>query len=343
MSFSFADLKKNSKSMDALREEVAKIDNKKKFEKEVDERFWQPTSDDAGNSFAKIRFLPAPGDESSPFIKMIEFSFQGPASETQKGLWYYENSLTAIGQKDPAQEYNNYLWAKGESTGNKSYQKQMKSQKRNIYYLSNILVIQDKNKPENEGKVFLFRYGQKLFEKLKSKLVPPENIKPEDIDPEEYFNIFDFWEGADFSVKISKNTFKTDDGKTVEFRDWDKSEFRSPSKLLDGDDEKLEKIWRQEYSLKEFLDHKNFKTYDELLERLEKVMRVEPGCLFGAPEVKAKKSAKEVEEELDDSLDHLMKKSEEKKEVKKDFTPKKEEKVDEDDDDFFNSLMNDDD
>ena len=214
----------------------------------VDDRFWQPEVDKAGNGYAVIRFLDAPavdGEDGLPWVQIWNHGFQGP------GGWYIENSLTTINQKDPVSEYNTKLWNSGVEANKDIARKQ----KRKLSYISNILVVSDPKHPENEGKVFLYKFGKKIFDKINEKLSPQfEDEKP--------LNPFDFWKGANFKVKIRE----------VEgYRNYDKSEFDVQSAMFD-DDAKIEKVWKSSYSLKEFLDPKNFKSYDELKAKLDKVL-----------------------------------------------------------------------
>jgi hypothetical protein len=210
-----------------------------------DDRFWKPTVDKAGNGYAVIRFLPPPGAEDVPFVRIFDHGFQGP------GGWYIERSLTTIGQNDPVSEYNSKLWNSG-IEANKDI---ARKQKRRLSFYSNIYVVTDPGNPDNEGKVFLFKYGKKIFDKLN------EAMNPQFAD-EEAVNPFDLWAGANFKLKIRQ----------VEgYRNYDKSEFDSPSALSE-DDEELEGVWKQEYSLQEFLDPKEFKSYDELKRKLAKVL-----------------------------------------------------------------------
>ena len=213
----------------------------------VDERLWKPELDKSGNGYAVIRFLPAVKGEDLPWAKVWNHAFQGPT-----GQWYIENSLTTIGQKDPVSEYNSKLW----NSGVESDKEIARKQKRKLQYFSNILVVSDPKHPENEGRVFLFRYGKKIFDKMMEAMQPA-------FEDESPINPFDFWEGADFKLKIRKV-----DG----FWNYDKSEFSKPSPISD-DESKIESIWKSQYSLAEKLDvNNNFKTYDELSARFHAVI-----------------------------------------------------------------------
>ena len=248
MTTSFEALKQTRKSsFDKLNAELSKLNQSTASQADSEDNFWKPDVDKAGNGYAVIRFLPAPAGEDVPFVRIWDHGFQGP------GGWYIEKSLTTFGEVDPVSEYNAKLWA----TGMESNKDLVRKQKRRLSYFSNILVVKDPTRPENEGKVFLFKYGKKIFDKLN------EAMNPEFSD-ETAMNPFDLWEGANFKLKIRQ----------VEgYRNYDKSEFDTPSPVSE-DDAKLEAIWKSEYSLQELLDKKHFKTYDELKRRLEKAIGV---------------------------------------------------------------------
>ena len=247
MALDFAALKKTRKtSLTNLVKEVEKVTQRNE-NKSGDDRFWKPEVDKSGNGYAVIRFLPAPQGKDLPWVKMYNHGFQGP------GGWYIENSLTTIGEKDPVSEHNSMLW----NSGIESNKEVARKQKRRLQYFSNILVVKDAANPENEGKVFLYQYGAKIFSKLQEAMQP----EFEDEDP---MNPFDFWEGADFKLKI----------RNVEgYRNYDRSEFDSPSTISDEDDE-IEAIWNKQHSLSAFLEKSNFKSYGELKARLDKVLGV---------------------------------------------------------------------
>jgi hypothetical protein len=247
----FSQLKKaSSQSLDKLTAELNKLSNPQE-QKKGDDRFWQPAVDKAGNGYAVIRFLPAPAGEDIPFVRLFDHGFKGPS-----GKWYIENSLTSIGQKDPVSEYNSYLWNLS-SDDNSPSRKQARAQKRRLHYISNIYVVKDPANPENEGKVFLFKYGKKIFDKL-NDLMNPQFPDEAPINP------FDFWQGANFNLKI----------RNLEgYRNYDKSEFSKSSPLLD-DDEELEKLWKKEYPLQAFFAPENFKSYDDLKTKLNAVLEV---------------------------------------------------------------------
>jgi len=248
----FASLKKNSgsSSIAKLNDELTKLaapSNKP----QDDDRMWRPEVDKAGNGYAVIRFLPAPGSEDVPFARLFDHAFKGP------GGWLIDGCLTSVGEKCPVCEHNSALW----NTGTKENQDTVRNQKRKLSFISNIYVVKDPAHPENEGKVMLFKYGKKIFDKLNAAMNP-------EFEDEKPLNPFDLWTGANFKLKIRKV-----DG----YSNYDKSEFEAPGALLEDDDQ-MEAIWKREYSLTTFFDRKNFKTYDEIYSRLKKVLVLE-----GAP------------------------------------------------------------
>lgn len=255
MTSSFANLKRSSnESLNRLTQELSKI-NTGGNKSSDDDRFWKPEVDKMGNGSATIRFLPAPAGEDMPFVRVWDHGFQGPT-----GKWYIEKSLTTIGQNDPVAEYNSELWAVSEDD-NSPTRKQARAQKRRLHFISNILVVRDPANPANEGKVFLYQYGKKIFDKLNDLMNPQ-------FDDETPINPFDMWTGANFKLKIRK----------VEgYRNYDKSEFDDQSAISEDDDH-LEKLWTQEHSLKDFVDPKNFKSYDELKSKLNAALGLTPSA-----------------------------------------------------------------
>jgi hypothetical protein len=244
----FAALKSSSsESLNKLTEELNKVSNPQTNNKNgPDERIWKPTVDKAGNGYAVIRFLPAPTNEDVPFVRVWDHGFQGPT-----GQWYIEKSLTTIGQKDPVSEYNTMLW----NSGIESNKDLVRKYKRRLSFYSNILVVKDSSNPDNEGKVFLYKYGKKIFDKLNDLMNPQ-------FQDETPINPFDLWQGANFKLKIRQ----------VEgYRNYDKSDFDTPAALYD-DDAKLEQVWNSEYSLQEFIGADQFKSYDDLKTKLYRVL-----------------------------------------------------------------------
>ena len=292
---------KKSNSLDKLLGAVQAENSPQEKKSYVDDRIWKPVMDKTGNGFAIIRFLPAPKGEELPWAKLWNHAFQGPT-----GQWYIENSLTTIGQNDPVSEHNSALW----NSGVESDKEIARKQKRKLQYYSNIYVVKDSANPENEGKVFLYRFGKKIFDKIMETMQPA-------FEDETPINPFDFWEGADFKLKLRKV-----DG----YWNYDKSEFADPSALSKKDDE-LEEIWGKQYSLKEFTDNSNFKSYDELKKRLDVVLSgtttvgnvTEMTTSFDdSPEVSVVVDTKEepaptitVSEEDDDTMSYFEKLAEE--------------------------------
>jgi len=259
----FADLKKQSKLGSLTAKLVKEVEKMSNTNASGDERLWKLDVDKSGNGYAVIRFLPAPDGEDLPFVKLYSHAFQGP------GGWYIENSLTTMGQKDPVSEYNTMLWNNGTDAGKDAARKQ----KRKLTYISNIYVVKDPANPENEGKVFMYKYGKKIFDKITAAM-QPEFEDEEAIDP------FDFWQGANFKLK-AKNV--------AGYRNYDSSEFARPDALLD-DDDAMEAIWKKEYSLAELVAPDQFKTYDELKLRLDYVLGNK-----GTPRVQDRETLEEEE------------------------------------------------
>lgn len=243
---SFDALKKNrSASLDKLNKQLENI-SQKSYSDPNEGKFWKPTRDQAGNGFAIIRFLPAPNGEEMPFVRIWDHGFQGPT-----GLWYIENSLTTLNQDDPVSEYNGKLW----NSGVEADKEQARKQKRRLKYVANIQVIKDSANPANDGKVFLYQFGKKIFDKLNDLMNPQ-------FEDETPVNPFDLWEGANFRLKIRQ--FEG-------YPNYDKSEFEAPSPLSE-DDAVLESIYNQEHSLQDLIDPKNFKSYSELKAKLHRVL-----------------------------------------------------------------------
>ena len=290
---SFANLKSSrGSSIDQLVKAAASVAEKTETKSYVDERFWKPTQGKAGNGYAVVRFLPAKEGEDLPWVRYWDHGFKGPT-----GLWYIENSLTTINQPDPVSEANTLLW----NTGREEDKQTARDRKRRLHYVSNILVVSDSANPATEGKVFLYRYGKRIFDKIMDVMQPA-------FSDEVPINPFDFWEGADFKIKIRKV-----DGWT----NYDKSEFAPVSALHNGDDAQLEELYRKEYSLNEFTEPGNFKSYDELKLKLNRVLGVDAGVTAAAvapavaessvtmnsePEVQPESSSEE-----DDTLSYFAK------------------------------------
>jgi hypothetical protein len=242
---SFENLKKQSKLGSLTSKLVKEVEKMSTTSSGADERLWKPEVDKTGNGFAVIRFLPAPEGEEVPWAKMYSHGFQGP------GGWYIENSLTTIGQKDPVSEHNRKLW----NSGSDKDKEIVRKQKRKLSYYSNIYVVKDPTNPQNEGKVFLFKYGKKIFDKIMEAMQP-------EFEDETPINPFDFWQGANFKLKIVKK-----DG----YWNYDKSEFDRVTPLLE-DDDALEALWKKQYSLSAVTAPDQFKTYEELENRLNAVL-----------------------------------------------------------------------
>jgi len=309
---SFSDLKKQSSLGSLTSKLVKEVEKMSNNSGNTDDRLWKPEVDKVGNGFAVIRFLPAPDGEELPWAKMYTHAFQGP------GGWYIENSLTTLGQKDPVSEYNRELW----NSGSDSDKDIVRKQKRKLSYYSNIYVVKDAANPQNEGKVFLYKYGKKIFDKIMEAMQP-------EFEDETPINPFDFWQGANFKLKIVKK-----DG----YWNYDKSEFDSVAPLMD-DDDAMEAIWKKEHSLTSIVAEDQFKSYEQLEQRLKMVLgqksssrprldeevsnedddrgsytpdfssrRSEPENDFNSPDIMAKESTSDDE---DDALSYFQRLAEE--------------------------------
>ena len=224
----------------------------------VDERFWKLTTDKAGNGFAIIRFLPACDGEDMPFVKLYSHAFQGP------GGWYIENSLTTLGKKDPLGEYNRELW----NSGDEQLKEQVRKQKRKLQYYANIYVVKDAGNPDNEGKVFLFRFGKKIYDKIM------DAVNGDELEGREGYNPFDFWTGADFKLRAKK---------VAGYPNYDSSEFNPTGVLEDLDDAQLESIWKRQFELQPLIAPDQFKTYEQLKTRLDAVLNLKSSGSTEAP------------------------------------------------------------
>lgn len=241
----FKDLKKKSSTnINQLITEMDKLSGHKSY---VDDRYWTlPLDEKTGNATALIRFLPVAKNNNLPWVSLFSHGFQGP------GGWYIENSLTTLGQPDPLSEMNSELW----STGIDANKDIVRKRKRKQHFISNILVVSDPRNPANEGKVFLYKFGKKIFQKIQDALKP-------EFDTDKPVDVFDFWVGANFRLKVRK----------VEgYPNYDNSFFEGPSAICDGNDVRMEEVWNTEHDLNELVSPKNFKTYDELKTRLNRVL-----------------------------------------------------------------------
>ena len=267
---SFSNLKKQSSLGSLTAKLVSQVEKMNKGSNGVDDRLWKPEVDKAGNGYAVIRFLPAPDGEDLPWAKLYTHAFQGT------GGWFIENSLTTLGQKDPVSEYNSQLW----NSGVDSDKEVARKQKRKLSYYSNVYVVKDPSNPSNEGKVFLFRYGKKIFDKITAAMQP-------EFEDETPINPFDFWAGANFKIKIKK---------VAGYWNYDSSEFAAPEPLFD-DDDAMEAVWKQEHSLAEIVAPDQFKSYEDLKKRLDYVLGLTIAPKRQDPEVANEEFVETVNEE----------------------------------------------
>jgi hypothetical protein len=296
---SFSNLKKNigAQGIKSLQDQLDKLNNKYGNSND-DTRFWKLETDKVGTGAAVIRFLPESEGETTPWVIMYNHSFQGP------GGWYIENSLTTLNQADPVSEYNRDLWNSG-IEANKNI---VRNQKRQTKYISNILVIKDPANPQNEGKVFMFKYGKKIFEKIKAVMFPENDA----VDQKEPMNPFCPWTGANFKLKIKR---------VSDYPNYEQSEFSTKEPLFGGDDAKIEALWKTQHKLSSLLESSNFKTYDQLKARLDKVLglksasaqeekkpvqMVSKPSLSESASVIADKSSSFSDDDISDDLDYLQ-------------------------------------
>ena len=252
---SFANLKTNRTDVSKLANAAAEMSGtKQSTNKYEDLRFWKPTVDESGNGYAVVRFLPAGEGQELPWVRYFDHFFKGPS-----GQWYVEKSLTTLnGQNDPVSEYNSRLWNSGIDEDKETARRQ----KRRLHYVANIMVMNDPANPANEGKVFLYDFGKKIFDKVMDKMQP-------EFPGETPINPFDFWSGADFQLKIRN---------VAGYRNYDKSEFKAEAPLLEADETKLESTYNQLHDVTEFTAPSSYKSYDELKGRLEVVLGQSTGA-----------------------------------------------------------------
>jgi hypothetical protein len=275
----FKDLKKRKgNALDKMKKAAEQL-NESSNNSGKDDRIWKLQRDASDNGFAIIRFLPAKEGAELPWVRYWDHGFKGPS-----GQWYIEKSLTSIGQTDPVGEYNSKLW----NTGRDEDKAQAREQKRRLHYVANVYIVSDPANPDNEGKVMLYQFGKKIFDKIMDAISPSEAEMAIDPDLKEV-DVFDFWEGANFKIKARRV-----DG----WVNYDKSEFAAPSALLGGDDEELEKIYDQMYDLSEFTDPANYKSYDELKNRLDLVLGVGSQKMASEETSEPRKQREEAPREL---------------------------------------------
>jgi hypothetical protein len=285
----FSKLKKSSGNLDKLTKAIESLSSSGESKSDKD-NYWKPEVDKAGNGLAVIRFLPAAavdGDDGLPWAKIFTHGFQSA------GGWLIDNCLTTKGQQCPVCEHNNKLW----NSGIEANKEIVRKQKRKLSYIANVYIVSDPKHPENEGQVKLFKFGAKIFEKVTGAMNPS-------FEDEVAINPFDMWKGANFKLKITK---------VAGYQNYDKSEFMSPSVLLE-DDEELEKIWKSEHSLAALTADKEFKSYDDLKARLDKVLGATdvPKTTVETLKAAPKKVVADIsEDETDEDLAYFSKLAEE--------------------------------
>jgi len=211
-----------------------------------DDRIWKPKMGSDNTGYAVVRFLPGTDVSKTPWVRIYDHGFSGPS-----GKWYIENSLTTIGQKDPVSEYNSRLWNNGTEAG----KEQARKQKRRTSYYANVLVIKDPANPQNEGKVKLYKFGQKIFDKVMGAMQP-------EFADEDPINPFDLFEGANFRIKIKM---------VAGYWNYDASDFEKQSPLSE-DETKLEQIYNAQHDVHSLIAPDQFKSYEELQTKLNEVL-----------------------------------------------------------------------
>lgn len=281
---SFANLKKNQgvSGVKKLQDELEKLNKKGEAGSNDDDKFWKLATDKSGVGAAVIRFLPQTEGDELPWVLLYEHAFKGP------GGWYIEKSRTTLGKgvADPVFEYNNQLWNSGVDANRDLARKQ----KRTPRYVTNILVVKDPANPDNEGKLFLFKFGKKLFQKIQEAMIP----EPDPVDQRDPMNPFCPWKGANFKLKCRKV-----DG----YPNYDQSDFSTPDALFGGDDSQIEDLWKNQHGLSELVKPENFKSYEELKRRLDRVLGLSASArtenAVTVPSVTAKASVSESVSDMD--------------------------------------------
>ena len=268
MATSLSELRKSRSSM--LDKITKDLDSGGK-RNEKDDRFWSLSRDKAGTGSAIIRFLPPVNGDEVPWVKVCSYGFQGPS-----GKWYINESPSSIGEADPVMEYNAAAYA----SKDEERIEDAKKRKRRTQFVSNILVVKDPANPENEGKVFLFKYGKKILDMIMSK------AKPE-FDSEEPIFVWDIDEGCNFKIRI-KNV--------AGYPNYDSSEWAGISALADSDDE-IQAVLDKCHKLAEFLDPARFKSYETLKKEFDRAMGVGESAGTSAPRTAEAKSKAALDDE----------------------------------------------
>lgn len=269
---------RSASNFNKIKESLDKINSK--FQKD-DDTFWRPEVDKAGDGYAEIRFLPTPpqdGDEGVPFVKLLSYSFQGPT-----GQWYIENSPKTLDNNafDPVAEANARAWKEGEAGQAEARGRTMRKQ-----FVANVYIVDDGANPENNGKVFRWRFPKKIMDKIDQAMNPK-------FKGDEPLNPFDLLEGANFKIRI-----KTVESGQNSYLNYDDSSFKNPAPLFKND-EKLNEIWQQSHSLLELVSPDKFKSEAELRERFASVMGLSVSEKEPEP---VKKTEPKLSEKIDDEI-----------------------------------------
>lgn len=249
------DFKSFKKGKGKLEKSVAKMkDQNPKFKK--DERFWLPTKDDTGSSNALIRLMPQPDIEQPPTISFFQHGFK------EKGKWFIENCPSTFAEPCPVCEHIQPYW--DEDTEEASNYARRYS--RTKQFICNILVIKDLIKPDNNGKVKLFKFGIKIYEKIEEKIFPESELDTP-------VQIFDPWEGVAFKLKLRQKASRNN---------YDNSEFADNAGPVAPNDEELEVIFNQLVDLNEFLARDKFTSYEKMAKKFYRIMKIDGGAATSA-------------------------------------------------------------
>ena len=216
----------------------------------ADQRFYKPKFNKDGTFSAVVRFLPGPvkdGNEEISMIKKYSHYFSGPGGK------YDEECLTTISQQCPVCDENKKCWDAGDKQTSRTRARVNSG-------ITNILVINDPQAPENNGKVFLYKFGKKIIEKINEAKKPTNPTK-------KAIEVFSYYEGANFYITGKKTV--TAEGQ--KFTDYTSSSFESNPSAI-GDDNYIESIDKQLHSVEEFIKPTNFKSYAALQELFSRVM-----------------------------------------------------------------------
>lgn len=245
------DFKKFMKQQNKVADKLRSLTDKKPSY--IDEREWRPTIDKMGNGEALIRFLPQQDPSKAPIILNLYHRIK------RNGKFYNEPCPLMYGKDCPSDQFAQPYW--DEDTKESKKIASTYSKKRS--YIANILVINDPKMPENNGKVFIYKFGVKIFDKIAAKISPKSEI-------DEPLDVLNFMSGHNFKVKIKK---------VGDWSNYDDCEFvATPSPVAKSESE-MEAIYNKIYSLDEF-ENVKVKPYDELKKKFIEVIGDEAKQFF---------------------------------------------------------------